>query len=492
MGASMHTVTRAVIYARQSFDRNGDGVAVDRQQEKCTLLAQARDWELVHPPLVDNDLSAFSAVRRPAYDQLMALIEARQVDAVVLWDMDRLCRRVADLVHVTRVCRDNNVKIASVHGDFDLSSPVGKMFATILIAVAEYEAEHKGERQVAANDQAARAGKRRTACPRPFGYDGDRRTPHPAEGPAVAEACRALLGGSTVAAVAREWDRLGLRPPQGRDGRNWTRTSVTTILRNPRIAGLSVLPRRDDPDDDPASDAPARKYRRKLPAEIAGPGDWTPLVDEETWRATVDLLNDPGRKRPRGVRTLLGGIAACPCGNTLTGSVSYVGQHIYRCAQGTRNGRPGPHVARSAAPVDEHVTGVVIGLLSRPDAARLLTTTRRADIAALHEEAAVRRARRDEQAAMHQDGLITREEMIAGSERARIRLAEIDAAIAEAGKQDVLAPLVAAENAATAWAGLDLASQRAVVSALMTVVLQPPGRGTPRFAPDTVELTPVR
>ena len=71
-------------------------------------------------------------------------------------------------------------------------------------------------------DAAAINGKRFLGGPRPFGYREDHVTAHPAEGPAVAEACAALLGGGTVSGVMREWTRLELTPPQ-RDRRGTTR-----------------------------------------------------------------------------------------------------------------------------------------------------------------------------------------------------------------------------------------------------------------------------
>jgi site-specific DNA recombinase len=54
----------------------------------------------------------------------------------------------------------------------------------------------------------------------------------------------------------------------------------------------------------------------------------------------------------------------------------------------------------------------------------------------------------------------------------------------------VLAPLVAAQNAAAVWADLDLSRQRAVIKTLMTVTLHSPGRGARRlFDPATVTVT---
>ena len=54
-------------------------------------------------------------------------------------------------------------------------------------------------------------------------------------------------------------------------------------------------------------------------------------------------------------------------------------------------------------------------------------------------------------------------------------------------RTDVLAPLVAAENAAAVWADLDISRQRAVIKTLMSVTLHSPGRGARLpFDPATV------
>ena len=53
----------------------------------------------------------------------------------------------------------------------------------------------------------------------------------------------------------------------------------------------------------------------------------------------------------------------------------------------------------------------------------------------------------------------------------------------------MLAPLVAAENAAVLWAGLDISRKRAVIKTLMSVTLHSPGKGPRRaFDPATVQV----
>jgi site-specific DNA recombinase len=484
------TQPRVIIYSRISKDKAADEHGVVNQLAACEKHAASRGWMVVRR-LCDNDLSASNGVHRPGYEEALRLIAARQADILLCWKIDRFVRRVRDLEDVIELFERAGAKLASVDGDLDLSSSSGRLVGRMLAVVAKGEMESKGARQRLAADSAARDGKRWTGCPRPFGFDEDRVTPHPVEGAAVAAACAAIVGGSTVSSVAREWERLGLRPPQAPFGplreHPWSRVSVTTILRNPRIAGLNAMPRRADPADD--FEADERKRPRRLPVEITGRGQWTPLVSEETWRAAAAILADPGRKHAQGVRTMLGGLATCACGNTAIGSVSHLGQHIYRCDPAARNGRKGPHVTRAAAVADLYVQDAVIGRLSRPDAAQMLAAPKRVDVTRLREQAASIRSNLEQMGGDCAEGLISRAQMLAGTKRANTRLAEIGAQLAEAGSDSVLTPLVAAENAATAWADLDLASQRSVIDALMAVRLLPAGQGARHFDPATVVIT---
>jgi DNA invertase Pin-like site-specific DNA recombinase len=448
---------RAVIYARISKDATGEEAGVQRQVDACTHLAMAREWQLAGEPLVDNDISAFNGAHRPGWEAVLGMIARREVDAVICWHMDRMCRRVADLVDLLKLAvgdgKRPGVKVATVHGDLDLSSPVGRMFATILIAVAEYEAAHKGERQQAAEQKRAAAGQRKLGTPRPFGYQDDRVTARADEADAIRWAADALLGGGTVSAVMREWNRRGLRSPQ-KGGKPLSRSSVTTILRNPALAGLSA-------------------YK----GEIAGAGTWEAILPEETWRAVDALLADPARKPPRGVRTLLGGLAACACGNVVSGSVSHLGQHVYRCQPSTRGGRPGPHVAVRAEPVDEWVTGAVVEALSSPDLADVVTPPPHADTTGLRAEAAAIRRNLDEMGADRALGLVSRSQMLAATERGNARLAGIAAELAEAAGAGALVPFTRGEAAAGVWKSLDLSRRREVIRTLTPVILHPAGRG---------------
>ena len=209
----------------------------------------------------------------------MRLVDARMVDAVLCFKWDRFIREPLDLEYLIPRFDQAGVRFAEVDGSIDLSTDSGRLHARIMIAVAKAEQERKAERQKLAFEQAAINGKRFTGCPRPFGYQDDHVTAHPVEGPAVAEACVALLGGGTISGIRREWIKLGLKPPQQtqRGTSVWNRTSIRMILLNPRIAGLSA-------------------YH----GEIVGQGQWEPLVPKETWRAVRGILDDPPASRRAG------------------------------------------------------------------------------------------------------------------------------------------------------------------------------------------------
>ncbi len=204
------------------------------------------------------------------------------------------------------------------------------------------------------------------------------------------------------------------------------------------------------------------------------------------------ILEDPSRKPPRGVRTLLGGLALCPCGNVVTGMPSHTGHHIYRCTPATRNrAYHGGHVARQAGPVEEFIEKLVAARLSRPDAADLVTAEEAGvDVAALREEAMAIRVNLEEMASDRALGRFSRAQMLMATEAGTDRLEAIGAELDGAARENVLAPLVAAENAAATWAGLDISRKRSVIKTLMSVTLYSPGKGPRRaFDPATVQVT---
>ena len=219
-GRAPDGVVRCLIYVRISMDKTHDGHGVANQMAKLEKKAGERGWTVVYR-LSDNDIGVTRkdptkpGKYRPGYEEAMRLVDARAVDAVLCFKWDRFIREPLDLEYLIPRFDKAGVRFAEVDGNIDLGTDSGRLAARILIAVAKAEQERKAERQKLANEAAAINGKRFMGGPRPFGYLEDHVTVHPVEGPAVAEACAALLGGGTVSGVMREWTSWNWRRRSG-------------------------------------------------------------------------------------------------------------------------------------------------------------------------------------------------------------------------------------------------------------------------------------
>ncbi|MBO0677194.1 recombinase family protein [Mycolicibacterium sp. S2-37] len=456
---------RAAVYLRQSQDRSGEGLGIDRQRDDVRRLIASRGWTMA-AEFVDNDVSATSRKPRPQFSAMMTRVDAGEFDVIVARHMDRLLRRLAELEAVLERCQLASVAIVTAADGVDTSSDGGRLVARILSSVAQGEVERKGARQRSAAVQAAKQG-RWIGGRRAFGYESDGVTIREGEAALIRQGYADVLNGESLAEIARRWQATGLVPTQEAAG--WHRGNVKDVLTNPRSAGL----RRYRSAEDRAS------IRQNPELGITGTAEWPPIVDEATWRAAVRILCDPARRRaPVGPKGLLTGVAVCGvCGETVHRGGATNRKPMYRC-------RSGRHVSRQSEPVDAYVEAVVLEVLKRPDAA-LLWSDDLPDASELMAEADTLRRRRDDIAVDYADGVMTREQFRAMNERVLGRLADVEAKIAAAGSASPLA-IVAAEDVDAAWSDLSVARRRAIIDALCTPVLHLSVRGSRSFNPDTV------
>lgn len=443
---------RAVVYTRISRDAAGQQAGVRRQEDDCRALAARNGWT-VTKVFLDNDTSAYSGTPRPGYQAMLAAIRAGRVDVVIVWHVDRLYRRVADLEEYITTCQPANVPTFAVQsGPLDLTTPSGRMVARQLGAVAQYESEQKGERQRRANLQRAQEG-RHFGTRRPFGYERDGVTVREDEAQAIRDACRWILDGVAQAEVARRWNAAGHRTPQA--GNEWTAPVVNRTLRTARLAGIKT-------------------YRGEVVRDQLGepvPVEWPAVVDRDLWRAVQAKLTEPGRQSwPSSNRLLLSGVAVCDqCGAFIHSGGTRNGSHRYRCSN------MGGHVYRKAEPVDDYVEALAVARLRQPDALDVFgTKTLGDDPAEIRAELAELQQREDAMAEAFADGSVTIGQLKAANKRAQERRAELEARLPAPGSP-TLAELTAAPDVAAAWEALDVETRRLVIDTLMEVRLTAPG-----------------
>lgn len=75
-----------------------------------------------------------------------ALEYVRSGDMLVVWKLDRLCRNIYELMQVSKSLEERGIELQSLTESIDTSTPTGRMYFTILGAVAQMEREQIQER----------------------------------------------------------------------------------------------------------------------------------------------------------------------------------------------------------------------------------------------------------------------------------------------------------------------------------------------------------
>lgn len=450
----MVPMSAAVIYARISKDDRGDHLGVDRQEKACRELANRRGLTVLDV-LVDNDVSASKGKRRPAFERLVDLLRGREADAVLTYHCDRLYRRGADLERLVTIVESSGAQVHTVAaGDVDLSTASGRMVARMLGAASQHEVERLGERAKMKSDELAAKG-RAPGGRSPFGYRWERMADdhrtyviEQKEAEALRLMARRVLEGASLLSVARELDEAGVTT---REGRPWHHSSVRVSLLNPAVAGLRV-------------------HRR----EVAGPGEWEPILDRATWEEVRAVIADPARKRARpSWRYLLTGMVTNPAGTPMAGRPDHgAGGSASRRTYVTS----GPAIPGLSIGADDVEAVVIEAALQRLDKAAVPVAGTDAGPGA---EVAKLEAELGELATLRGAGTISLAEWMAARQPLQDRLVAARAAAQTTRRPTPATQLLHTPGAARrTWPTLTFAEKRAILQAVVDkVVILPADRG---------------
>jgi putative DNA-invertase from lambdoid prophage Rac len=144
---------RAGLYARVSTN---DQHTLPMQIRALREYAARRDWTVA---MQIREVGS-GAVERKAREQLMEAARRREIDAVLVWRLDRWGRSVTDLLATLQELQCLGVGFVSLTEALDLTTPAGRAMAGLLAIFAEFEREILRERTRAGLAQARRNGKR--------------------------------------------------------------------------------------------------------------------------------------------------------------------------------------------------------------------------------------------------------------------------------------------------------------------------------------------
>jgi DNA invertase Pin-like site-specific DNA recombinase len=141
---------RCAVYTRKSSEEGLEQEfnSLHAQREACEAFVasqRSEGWALIREPYDDGGWSG-GTLERPALQRLLADIEARRVDVVVVYKIDRLSRALMDFAKLVEVFDRNSVTFVSVTQSFNTTTSMGRLTLNILLSFAQFEREVIGER----------------------------------------------------------------------------------------------------------------------------------------------------------------------------------------------------------------------------------------------------------------------------------------------------------------------------------------------------------
>jgi DNA invertase Pin-like site-specific DNA recombinase len=143
---------RVGIYARVSTH---DQQTLPLQLKAMRQYVKQRKWKLVE----EVEEVGSGANQRPKREELMKSARRREVDAIVVWKLDRWGRSLPDLIGSLAELRDLGIAFVSLTEALDFTTPAGRAMIALLSIFAEFERDMIRERVRAGIAQARAEGK---------------------------------------------------------------------------------------------------------------------------------------------------------------------------------------------------------------------------------------------------------------------------------------------------------------------------------------------
>jgi putative DNA-invertase from lambdoid prophage Rac len=135
-----HRPQRAALYCRVSTADQ----SCERQERDLVAFAQRAGYEVVG---TYKETASGLRLDRAERRKVLALAQKHEIDAVLVTELSRWGRSTTDLLATLKELEARRVSLIALNGmAFDLTTPHGRMMATLLAGIAEFERELTQER----------------------------------------------------------------------------------------------------------------------------------------------------------------------------------------------------------------------------------------------------------------------------------------------------------------------------------------------------------
>lgn len=471
---------RCAIYARLSKDRRGLSENVEIQIRECVAYAEEMRWKVIGV-FQDNDISAsrFSTAPRPGYQALLDSIQAGEVDVVLATEMQRIYRRLEELLEVIYLAETTPLrKIETTNGNgYDLSTGVGIHNAVAAVNNAVLESRQISDRIRRKKRAQAKEGLH-NGGPRPYGFEADGLTVRESEADVLRDAATRLLVGESLRSITRRLNQLGILTA---NGKQWHMSTLRDALASPRAKGV------------------------RIHNGVEYPAAWPAIIDSDTWESLQLLFRSESRlaKHPKAGRSyLLTGFIECGVCHKRTvvgnsGVQARKQRRRYYCVktneQGINTGCG--QASRRAEPLELLVTQAVLDVLDSEQMGRVLAAASESDeMKHLVRQYEDQKAKKSDALRLWQEGKFSEEDMLLTKELAEQAMEDAKRRMEKIKSGMIFASLAPGESIRDAWDNHDLYWRRSLIAMLIEkVVIHKSRPGTMtwngwRFDPSKVEI----
>ncbi len=227
----MYEMKRACIYTRVSTDAQGetDKVSLPEQERMAKACIESKGWQYV-ATYEDNGYTGRN-MNRPALQSMLESVRRKEIDAIIIFKLDRLSRSQKDTLNIIEdTLLKNNVDLVSLRETLDTTTPWGRAMIGVLSSFNQLESENIAQRTAMGRYATAREGGYAGGKP-PLGYKAvDGKLEIVSEEAKIVRLIFALRSeGKTLMGIADELNKRGYRTKKGNAFKH---SAVQTVLNN--------------------------------------------------------------------------------------------------------------------------------------------------------------------------------------------------------------------------------------------------------------------
>lgn len=274
------------IWIRVSTDDQARGESPEHHEERARMYAEMKGWNV---KTVYNlaGVSGKSVMENPETQRMIADIQRGYISGLIFSKIARLARNTKQLLEFADIFKIYNADLISIYENIDTSSPAGRLFYTIISAMAEWEREEIASRVKASVLVRAKMGKK-LGSDAQFGFrwNDNEIVLDPEEAPIRKMMYEFFLEEKKLTAVANRLNDMGYRT---RKGSKFSRNLIKRWLRDPISKGL----RRSNY---------TLTHTKGKATSLKPQEEWVlhpcpAIVSEELWQKVNDMLNEQDAKR---------------------------------------------------------------------------------------------------------------------------------------------------------------------------------------------------